>query len=217
MITMDIALINPYTMKIILTARKVDSINAIAARISESYGWTHKWMQELARKGVFTLTRMGAHLNQKNEFYQRTLQYLATIFHDDVQFHYEMLSWLGITYCFAKTDAVYVWTRGGYNIGRYREFYPILIKVKKSDQELFEEYCHTLNVPINAATGIFFKVTYVEEVVVEYCDGIPVDCLEDTIAFMKQNIYNFQPALEMIKARYGKKIKVKYREASTNV
>jgi hypothetical protein len=37
--------------------------------------------------------------------------------------------------------------------------------------------------------------------------------MDDTIAFMKKYVYNFQPALEMVQEMYGRKLGVKYREA----
>jgi predicted alpha-1,2-mannosidase len=41
-----------------------------------------------------------------------------------------------------------------------------------------------------------------------------VEPLNEVIEFMQENIYNFEPALEMIKESYKKKIKVKYKEVN---
>jgi len=41
---------------------------------------------------------------------------------------------------------------------------------------------------------------------------MPVESLNETIRFMQENIYNFQPALEMIQEMYNKQLKVKYKE-----
>ena len=43
-----------------------------------------------------------------------------------------------------------------------------------------------------------------------------VDSLNEAISFMKSNIYNFEPALEMINEMYpeGKGLRIKYREAN---
>ncbi len=216
-ISMNIDLINPHVLKILISARKEDSINSISDRISLSYGWTYKWVQELAKLGVFQLTRMKVYLNEDNQFYKKTLEYIKQALSKNIQFYYDVLRIFGINYAFTKTDSVFVWTKGGYNIARYKEFYPIFIKIREKDKKLFESYCKKLKLRINKNRGIFYEVTYLDSFKEDYCNNIPVDSLKETIFFMERNIYNFEPALEMIKEMYHKKIKVKYREISTNV
>ena len=211
---MDLDTINPYCMKIMLAARKEDSINALAKRMSVSYGWTHKWIALLAEKGVFTLTRMKTILHESNPFYQKTIKYLKTI--ADVQFYYEILSLFGISYCFTQTDAVFVWTKGGYNIARNKFFYPIFVKIKTKDKKIFEAYAKRLHLPVNHKQGISYQVVFEEDFPISFCEGVPVDPLENTISFMNKYIYNFQPALEMIQDMYKKKLKVKYKEVVMN-
>ncbi|MBI2449398.1 hypothetical protein HYV49_03820 [Candidatus Pacearchaeota archaeon] len=214
---MKLELINPHVSKILISVRKEDSIRALSRRISLSYGWTYKWVQDLAELGVFNLTRMKIFLNEKNKFYQQTLKYIKEVLSNNIQFHYNVLALFGIKYAFIKTDAVFVWTQGGYNIARYRDFYPIFIKVIKKDKKIFENYCKKLNLSLNKKKKIFFNVIYSEDFNFEYCNDVPVNSLNDTIDFMKKNKYNFEPALEMIKEMYKKKIKIKYRESVTNV
>lgn len=214
---MKMEVINPYVLKIFIAARREDSIRAISKRINLSYGWTYKWIQDLEELGAFKLTRMKTYLNENNEFYKKTLKYANGVLSNDVRFYYNALALFGITYCFTKTDAVFIWTKGGYNIARYKEFYPIFIKIKAKDKELFEGYCKKLSLSANKKAGIFYQVAYLDEFYIDYCDGIPVDSLEETIHFMKKNIYNFEPALEMIKEMYKKRIKAEYKEVITNV
>jgi len=214
---MKIDLINPYVVKIIIASRKEDSIRAISQRIQLSYGWTYKWIQALAKIGVFRLTKTRAYINDKNEFYKKTIAYIKEVLTKDVSFYYSILSLFGIKYCFTKTDAVFIWTKGGYNIARYRGFYPIFIKTEKNEKKIFENYCKKLHLNLNRRKGIFYDVVYADHIDATNIDGVPVDTLEETIYFMKHNKYNFEPALEMIKEMYKKKIKVKYKEAVTNV
>jgi DNA-binding Lrp family transcriptional regulator len=215
-ISMKLEIINPHVLKIIIAARPKDSIKAISDRIGVSYGWVHKWVGELANQGVFRLTRMNMFLNENNDFYKKTVSYIQKVMGKDIQFRYSVLQLFGIKYAFTQTDSVYVWTKGGYNIARYKKFYPIFVKVRKKDRELFENYCRRLGLGTNKKGGVFYQVMYVEDFKIERCDDVPVDSLSDTIAFMEKNIYNFEPALEMIKEMYGKKIKVKYKEVVTN-
>lgn len=214
---MKMELVNPHVLKVLISARKEDSIRAISRRISLSYGWTYKWVQELTELEVFRLTRMKVFLNEKNKFYQQTLAYIKRVLSKDIQFYYNVLALFGIKYAFTKTDAVFIWTKGGYNIARYREFYPIFIKVSKKDRKIFENYCKRLNLSLSRKNNVFYQAEYLDDFDFEYCHGIPVDRLNDTITIMKKNRYNFEPALEMIKEMYNKKIRVKYKESITNV
>ena len=165
---MKIELVNPYVLKILISARKEDSIRAISKRINLSYGWTYKWIQELSNLGIFKLTRTKAYLNENNQYYKRTLKYIKDILTNNVHFYYTVLNLFGIGYCFTKTDAVFIWTRGGYNIARYRDFYPIFIKIKIKDKELLEDYCKKLNLSINKKRGIFYSISCLEDFDIEY-------------------------------------------------
>ncbi|MEK6933094.1 MAG: hypothetical protein AABW56_04870 [Nanoarchaeota archaeon] len=214
---MILDLINPYTLKIIISCRKEDSINQISNRINLSYGWTYEWVQKLADSGVFKLTRMKVYLNKNNYFYKKTLKYIKEVLSDKASFYYEILSLFGIKYAFTKLDSVFIWTEGGYNISRYKDFYPIYIKVDKKDKPVFDYYCKKLNLRVNKNKGVFYKVSYLKGFEVDYLDKIPVDSLKATISFMNKNKYNFEPALEMIKEIYNKKINIKYKEVLTNV
>ena len=214
---MSLDLINPYVLRILISCRKEDSISAISKRIDLSYGWTYKWVQELAKEGTLTLTRMNIYLNEYDEFYKKTLNYLLNTFQKSPMFYYEVLNLFGVKYCFTATDSVYIWTKGSYNIARYKEYYPVFIKVKSTDRKLFEWYCKKLKLNVNKKSGIFYSISYLDDFEFEHCDSIPVDSLKSSIKFMEKNIYNFEPALEIIKELYSKKIKIKYKEMMTNV
>jgi len=195
---MEIDVLNPYVMKIIISAREQDSINLISKRINLSYGWTYNWIKKLIKIGVFKESKLRLILNKNNKFYINTLEYIKKNFSKDINFYYSVLSLFGIKYCFTKTDAVFVWTKGGYNIARYKDFYPIFIKIRKDDLEIFRYYCKKLNLKINSKRNVFYSIEILEDFKIEYLNKIPVDSLKDTIKFMKKYIYNFQPALEMI-------------------
>lgn len=204
--------INPHILKIVIAARKKDSIRAISKRIELSYGWTYKWVSKLIELGVFERKENRLVLNQKNRFYKNVLKFLNRVFSKDINFHYQVLELFGIKYCFTKTDAVFIWTNGGYNITRYSDYYPIFIKIYKKDRKIFQFYTKKLSL-----NKIFYKPEFLDDFSVTRHNKMPLDSLEETIKFMKKYKYNFQPALEMVKEQYNKKINISYREASTNV
>ena len=208
---MDAEIINPHVVKIIIAARKEDSIRQISKRIGLSYGWTYKWSLELEKAGVLRRKGKRLFLDEKNPFYRKALAFLKAAFGKSPGFYYSALGLFGIKYCFTGTDAVFVWTEGGYNIARYRDFYPIFIKAKRTDRKIFEFYARKLG--LEPGKGIFYKPEFLEDFPAHSHKGMPVDGLGDTIRFMKKHIYNFEPALEMVQEMHGKRTGARYKEA----
>jgi len=208
---MKIEMLNPYVIKILISFRKEDSISSISKRINLSYGWTNKWVNELVREGILKSKWRGYVLNEQNGSYNKIISFIRDSL-NEIHFYYSALQLFGIDYCLTKTDSVYVWTEGGYNIARYKEYYPIFIKVKKSNYPIFLEYCKRLKLKIDSYKGAFYVVEVLDDFKAVNKNGFFVESLEETINFMQKNIYNFEPALEMIKEMYNKKINVKYKE-----
>lgn len=210
---MKIDLLNPYVIKILISLREEDSISSISKRINLSYGWTHKWINELIKEGILKEKWRGVILQKHNQGYQRILRFIKENL-NDVNFYYSALNLFGIGYCLTKTDGVYVWTKGRYNIARYKEYYPIFIKVKNKDFNIFLKYCKKLGLKINSGKDVFYVVEVLEDFKSVKKNGFCVEPLEETIDFMQTNIYNFEPALEMIKEMYHKKLDIKYKEVN---
>ena len=210
---MNIELFKPYIMKILISLRGQDSISSISKRIGLSYGWTNKWVNELIKEGILKEKWRGVVLQKENEEYKNILRFIKENL-NDVKFSYFALQLFGIDYCFTKTDGVYIWTEGRYNIARYREFYPIFIKIKRQDYTVFLDYCKKLNLKVNAKKGVFYSPEISEDFKCIKKGNSCVEPLDESIEFMKKNIYNFEPALEMIKERYGKGLTIKYKETN---
>jgi len=208
---MKIELLNPYVIKILISLRKEDSISSVSKRIHLSYGWTHKWVSELIKEGILKEKWRGFVLNERSKSYRGIIGFLKENL-NDINFYYYSLKLFGISYSFTKTDAVYIWTEGGYNIARYKEYYPVFIKIKKEDYHLFLDYCKRLGLKINSNKGVFYVTEILEDFKIVKKNGFNVESLKETIDFMQANIYNFEPALEMIKEMYNKKLNVRYKE-----
>lgn len=210
---MKIEMLNQYVIKILISLRKEDSISSISKRINLSYGWTNKWVNELIKEGILKEKWRGVVLNDRNESYKKIIKFIKDNL-NDINFYYSALELFGIDYSLTKTDAVYVWTDGRYNIARFKGYYPIFIKIKKKDYSIFLEYCKKLGLKINSGKGIFYNVEISDDIKCVRKGNHSVDSLNETIKFMQENIYNFEPALEMIKENYNKKLNVKYKEAN---
>jgi len=210
---MKIELLNPHIIKILISLRKEDSISSISKRIDLSYGWTYKWIKELIKEGILKEKWRGFTLNEKDIVYRRIIKFLKESL-NEINFYYSALQLFGIEYCLTKTDAVYIWTDGGYNIARYKEYYPIFLKIKDKDYKIFLDYCKRLKLNINSNKKIFYAVEVVKEIHAVNKNNFYVEPLEKTIDFMQKNIYNFEPALEIISEIYGKKLNIKYKEVN---
>ena len=204
---MKIEMLNPYVLKILISLRKEDSISSISKRINLSYGWTNKWVNELIKEGVLKEKWRGVILQEDNKAYQSILRFIKENL-KDINFYYSALNLFGIEYCFTKTDAVYLWTEGRYNIARYKGYYPIFVKIKKLDYPIFLEYCKKLGLKINSGSGVFYNVEVLDGFECVKKKNSFVEPLNETINFMQANIYNFEPALEMIKEMYKKKLNI---------
>lgn len=209
---MKIETINPYVIKILISLRKEDSISSISERINLSYGWTYKWIKELVKEGILREKWRGIILNEESERYNKIIKFLRENL-NEINFYYSSLQLFGINYCLTKTDAVYIWTEGRYNIARYKKYYPIFLKIKKEDYNILVEYCNRLKLKINSNKGVFYSVEIVKDLRGVRKNNFFVEPLNKTIKFMQDNIYNFEPALEMIKEKYNKNLKIKYKEA----
>ncbi len=210
---MKMETLNPYVIKIMIAARKEDSIRAISRRIGLSYGWTYRWIIELEKERVFKRAGKRVFLDEKAPFYRKVVAFAKDVFGSDISFHYNVLAWFGIKYCFTGIDAVFIWTDGGYNISRSMEHYPIFVKIRKEDRDILGHSIRKLGLK----GRIFYRPAFLDDFPVVFHKGIPVDSLEETIKFMEKHIYNFQPALEMIQEMYGKAEGIMYKEAATNV
>lgn len=211
---MNLEMINPYVMRILISVRDKDSISSISKRINLSYGWTHKWVGELIKEGILKEKWKGVILQEDNKSYQEILKFIRNNI-SEVNLYYLVLNLLGIEHCFTKTDAVYFWTEGRYNVARYRDYYPIFIKIRSEDYQTFLWYCKKLNLNINASKGVFYSPEIIDKFKFVKKGEYSVEPLDETISFMKKNIYNFEPALEMIDEMYKTGLGVKYKELNT--
>jgi DNA-binding Lrp family transcriptional regulator len=210
---MNIEMLNPHVIKILIAARETDSISSISERIGLSYGWTHKWVKELIKEGILKEKWRGFTLNESNSSYKEILGFVRKSV-NEIGLYYSVLNLSGVEYCFTKTDAVYFWTEGRYNIARYRDYYPIFVKINKKDYGVFTWYCKKLNLKINSKEGVFYSPEISDKFNFVKKEDYFVEPLDETIRFMKKNIYNFEPALEMVHQMYKRGLNTKYSEAN---
>ena len=213
-----IELMNQYVAKILIAAKNGDSIRVISKKIRESYGWTYKWVLELEKIGAIKRNKQEVCINRSNYFYRAGIKFVKSFLRKNLSLNdaYLFPNLTGLDYIFTGIDAVFIWTRGGYNIGRSKKSYPIFIEVLEKDKNSWEVFFSKLNINYAFKTermkGIYFVISLSKIVEKEYCEDIPVLPLSTTVEWAKKYSFNFQPALEMLDNLYNLKLGIKYAE-----
>ena len=138
----------------------------------------------------------------------------------NVSRYYNFLKEVTLKYSLTSQDAVFLWTKGGYQIDRFFGFYPIYIKVLKSDLKKWKQllksngmrYYVRGNKLKETFFGTFYMLVPKEKFTNKKVNELYVDSLSETIKFCRKNIYQYEPALEMLNDMYDLKIDVRYRE-----
>jgi hypothetical protein len=176
----------------------------------------NKVLHDMAKKGLLEKVEWGRYKVSSPE------EYLAKKV--DIYEGYELVKKAGLKYAFTGPDAVFFWTKGGYQVDRFFGFYPVHVSVKKADVTRWREFFKSMRKafwvkgePVKQTLFGVFYVLYIEaDFEVEQVEGFYVAPLEETVTFCKESIYSYEPALEMLDEMYNLGLKVKYREAETN-
>jgi len=123
---------------------------------------------------------------------------------------YVLPQFASMDYAFTSIDAVYVWTRGGYQVARDPEDYPLFIAVHESDLDAWTAFFDRFGIPTSEerqpATDFDGAIQVVLElrpqIEAEMVDGRPVIPLQETAAFANEHYAHFQSALDMLGRMY---------------
>lgn len=177
---------------------------------------SNKVLHDMTKKGLLERIGWGKYrVNSPEEYLARRI---------DVSKAYDLLNQAGMDYALTGPDAVFFWTKGGYQVGRFFGFYPIHLKVVKDDLRRWKKFFsarkqrfHIKDRPIRKTLFGLFYVLYPEAGFrTEKVEAFRVDPLKDTVKFCQNRIYAYEPALEMLDEMYSLGLKVRYREAKTN-
>jgi DNA-binding Lrp family transcriptional regulator len=123
---------------------------------------------------------------------------------------YVLPQFAGMDYAFTAIDAVYVWTRGGYQVARDPEDYPLFITVRESDLDAWAAFFARFGIPsaadrqpveaIDGALQVVFEPR--GQLDAELVDGRPVIPLQETVAFATDHYATFESALDMLDRMY---------------
>jgi hypothetical protein len=113
-------------------------------------------------------------------------------------------------YAFTTIDAVYVWTRGGYQVARDPEDYPLIIAIHESDLDAWTAFFDRFGIPTSEerqpADDLDGAIQVVLEprsqIETEMVDGRSVIPLQETVAFAHEYYATFESALDMLGRMY---------------
>ena len=213
-----IELMNAYIVKILMSARDRDSIRGISKKINESYGWTYKWVLELEKIGALKRKKQEIYIDKKNAFYSKMSRLIKGLLADNLSLSdaYMLPNLSGLEYVFTGIDAVFIWTKGGYNIGRSKNSYPIFIEILEKDKKKWEAFFSDFRIRYafknERKKGIYFVISTAETIEKEYCQNMPVLPLGKTVEWAQKYRFNFEPALEMLDEMHHLNLGIKYKE-----
>ena len=214
---MGLDFVNRHVAKILLAVRDGDSINKVSEKTGSSYSYTYEWIQRLEEAEVL---KRDNGLRIVDEGFVESFKSIGkTVLRKDLELDeaYLLPNFSGMEYRFSKTDAVYIWTKGGYQVGRDRNDYPVFIDVYKEDLEEWQRFFDEFGVETSVGEreqkqGIHFVLYPVDELETEWMDSASVTPLSETVEWAQQFEANFQPALEMLDEIHDLDLGVEYRE-----
>lgn len=125
-------------------------------------------------------------------------------------------------FAFTRIDAVYVWTQGGYQVGRDPEDYPLFIAVREQDVDAWETFFESFGLPVTFERQPGEEFAGPLQIVLEPrpaldvddVEGVPVIPRAETIEYMREHSVHFQSALAMLDRMYDDlDLDVAYRES----
>ena len=198
-------------LKVVLALDPGNSISGVARKIDENRETIRRVVNRLEEAGYVAYDD-GLHLLDRT---LRTvgLEWLtatAAISPPSIPEAYVLPQFAGMEYAYAAIDAVYVWTRGGYQVARDPEDYPLFIAVHASDLDAWVEFFDRFGIPTaedrQPAEDLDGAIQVVLEprsrIETQLVDGRPVVPIEETVAFANEYYATFQSALDMLDRMY---------------
>jgi len=177
----------------------------------------NKVLHDMTRKGILERVGWGKYKVNSSE------EYLAK--RTNIAGSYDLLKEANTRYALTGPDAVFFWTKGGYQADRFFGFYPIHMKVEKQDLDKWKKFFtsrkkrfYIKDQPSKQTLFGVFYVLYPEvDFEAEEVNGFCVTPLKETVEFCQRNVYSFEPALEMLDEMYRLGLHVSYMETKTNM
>ncbi|QHS17329.1 hypothetical protein [Halopenitus persicus] len=200
-------LLDETAAQVILATEPGDTIQRVADRLHRPYETVRGAVDRLEDGGFLTYDDGLSVVDDRvREATRELLAASATSSPPSIEDAYRLPTFGEWPFAFTRIDAVYVWTRGGYQIGRDPDDYPLFLAVRDRDLADWERFFDAVGVPTafdrqprSAIDGPLQVVLDARDTLErEWVDGYPVQPRSETITYMRSNYAQFQPALEML-------------------
>lgn len=208
--------------QVLLVTESGDSIRRIAQRLHTPYETVRQAVNRLESAGY---VRYDDGLAVTDERVRTTARELvaasAGVSPPSIDEAYVFPQFGDWPFAFTRIDAVYVWTRGGYQVGRDPDDYPLFLAVRTVDVSAWESFFESFGIPTAFERQPRESIEGPLQIVldprtaldVEHVEGYPVIPRAETIAYMHEHSAQFQSALSMLDRMYDDiDIDTPYRE-----
>lgn len=199
-------------LKTLLAIDSGDSISGVARKIDENRETIRRAVNRLEGAGYIQYT---TGLSVVDDGVRETgLAFLAAsaaVSPPTISEAYMLPHFAGLDFAYTAIDAVYVWTRGGYQVARDETDYPLFIAIHEEDLEEWKRFFERFGIPTaqerQPADDIAGPLQIVldprRQIDGEMVDGRPVIPLTDTVAFARAHYATFESALDMLDRMYN--------------
>jgi DNA-binding IscR family transcriptional regulator len=198
-------------LKTLLAIESGDSISGVARKIDENRETIRRVVNSLEEAGYVQYDQgLSVASPAVREAGLSFLSESAAVSPPSVSEAYVLPHFAGLDFAYTSIDAVYVWTRGGYQVARDPTDYPLFIAVAETDLEEWVRFFERFDIPVaqerqppDEIEGLIQYVLKAREAVEgDSVDGRPVISLEETLAFAQDHYATFQSALDMLDRMY---------------
>jgi hypothetical protein len=177
----------------------------------------NKVLHDMTQKGLLERVGWGKYRVNSSE------KYLAK--KTNIAGSYDLLKKACMGYALTGPDAVFFWTKGGYQTDRFFGFYPIHLKIEKRYLSKWEMFFSSVKMRFyiegqpsrQTLFGVFYVLYPQVDFEAKELDGFYVSPLRETVEYCQKNIYSYEPALEMLDQMYSLSLNTRYMETKTNV
>jgi len=209
--------------KVILAIESGDSIRRVAQRLHTPYETVRRAVNRLEDAGYVRYDEGLSVVDDRVRAAARDLiAASAGISPPSIEEAYVLPQFGDWPFAFTRIDAVYVWTQGGYQVGRDPDDYPLFLAVREQDVTACEAFFNSFDLPTAFERRPRDEFAGSLQIVLEprpslditHLEGYPVIPRPETIAYMREHSAQFQSALAMLDRMYEDlDLEVTYREA----
>ena len=207
---------------IVLVIERGDSIRRVAQRLHTPYETVRQAVNRLEDAGYVTYDDGLTVVDERVRGAARDLVAAsAGVSPPSIEEAYVIPAFGDWPFAFARIDAVYVWTQGGYQVGRNPGDYPLFVAIREEDVDAWETFFASFDLPTAFERQPRDELDGPLQIVleprpsldIEHIEGYPVIPRGETIEYMRENYAQFQSALAMLDRMYEDlDLGVTYRE-----